>query len=416
MSHELSKPDELAPLKSVMNAAVLVAALGYFVDVFDLVLFSVVRTSSLTSLGLQGEELTSSGVMLLNMQMTGMLIGGVLFGILGDKRGRLSVLFGSILLYSLANIANGFVHSIEMYALLRFIAGLGLAGELGGGITLVSEMMPKETRGYATTLIASVGVSGALGAAFVGELFDWRISFVIGGVLGLLLLFLRVAVSESGMFDEVRSKDHIVKGDLRMILFSKQRLLRYLSCIAIGFPIWYAVAIVVTFCPEIGKDLELSGGLRVATAVISYSIGITLGDLASGILSQVIGSRRRVILYFLVLALCSIGLILNARNATPEYYYSLLVVMGFGIGYWAVFVTSAAEQFGTNLRATVATTVPNVVRGSTVVATSVFSALKGSFGAANAAQIVGVIWFALAFFALGHLKETFGRDLDFVEE
>ena len=177
------------------------------VDMYDLFLFSINRVSSLKSLHISGEQLLADGIMLLNLQMAGMLIGGIFWGIMGDKKGRLSVLFGSILIYSIANIGNGFVTTVTQYAVLRFIAGFGLAGELGAGITLVTEILPKERRGYGTTLVATVGIMGALLAYFVSHLFDWRTAYFIGGGLGLILMILRVRVFESGMFMKLKEKN-----------------------------------------------------------------------------------------------------------------------------------------------------------------------------------------------------------------
>src|SRR5678815_49497 len=134
--------------------AVIVAALGYFVDIYDLLIFGIVRADSLKSIGIAPDAQLGPTQLILNTQMIALLLGGILWGVLGDKRGRISVLFGSIILYSLANIANGFVHTVPQYAAARFLAGLGLAGELGGGITLVSESLDEKTRGHGTTIVA----------------------------------------------------------------------------------------------------------------------------------------------------------------------------------------------------------------------------------------------------------------------
>src|SRR6187402_2881858 len=192
----------------LLTPIVIVAALGYFVDIYDLLLFGIVRKASLTDLGIIGDANRDAGEFLISMQMYGMLLGGIFWGILGDKKGRLSVLFGSIITYSIANIANGMVHSVEAYAFWRLIAGVGLAGELGAGITLVAETLPKNKRGYGTMIVASVGLTGAVVANLVYQIFgDWRLCYYAGGVLGLLLLFLRVSVRESGLYKQVVSQD-----------------------------------------------------------------------------------------------------------------------------------------------------------------------------------------------------------------
>lgn len=398
-----------------MNFAIIVSALGYFVDVYDLILFSVVRLSSLRDLGVPEDKLLPVGLYLLNMQMGGMLIGGILWGVWGDKRGRISVLFGSIFLYSAANIANGFVTSVEQYALLRLLAGIGLAGELGAGITLVSELMTKETRSYGTTIVATFGVAGAVAASLIAQKFHWRTSYYIGGGLGLALLVLRVSVYESGLFEQVKAST-AKRGDLLLLLRSRERFWRYLRCIIIGLPVWYVVGILVTLSPEIGKALEMPSAPVAGKAVLYTYIGLVLGDLASGLMSQVMKSRRKVLGMFLLLSAIFSLALLNARGITPFYFYALCVPLGFGVGYWAVFVTTAAEQFGTNLRATVTTTVPNFVRGAVVPLTSLFDALRGPCGVIPSAHLVGALSFILALLALSRMQESFSRDLDFVEE
>jgi MFS family permease len=395
-------------------AAVVVAALGYFVDVYDLILFNVLRVESLTDLGLSPDEVLSTGLFILNMQMLGMLLGGILWGVLGDKRGRLSVLFGSILLYSLASIANGFVTSPDTYAILRFVAGVGLAGELGAGVTLVSEMLPRHSRGYSTTIIATVGVMGGAAAALVGDEFPWRTSYMIGGVLGLLLLVLRISVHESGMFHTLRKRD-VRRGDFWMLFSSRERFGRYLSSILVGLPTWYVFGILIALSPEIGKALGMTETPSAGRATMFAYFGLVAGDLASGVLSQFLRSRKKVLALFLGLTAVFSGVYLSANAPSLTYLYALCVVLGFAVGYWAVYVTMAAEQFGTNLRATVATTVPNFVRGSTVLITTAFSFLKPHVGVVASAALVGAACSAISFAFLAVLEETHARDLDFVE-
>lgn len=253
--------------RTAVRLSVLVAALGYFVDIYDLILFSIVRVSSLTDIGVPADQLLTKGVLLLNMQMAGMLIGGIAWGVLGDKRGRLSVLFGSILMYSVANILNAFVHDVPTYAVLRLLAGIGLAGELGAGITLVSEIMPRETRGYATALVAAVGICGAVVAALVGDFFEWRTAYIVGGVMGIALLLLRIGVHESGMFQQVKAEPH-ARGRFLQLFATRERATRYLSIIIIGVPIWYVVGILITFSPEFGRAMGFADIPRAGTAVM----------------------------------------------------------------------------------------------------------------------------------------------------
>lgn len=398
-----------------ITLSVVVAALGYFVDIYDLLLFSIVRIPSLRSLGLSGDELLVAGERLLNMQMTGMLVGGLLWGILGDRRGRLSVLFGSIFMYSAANMANAWVESVEAYAWLRFIAGIGLAGELGAGITLVSEIMPKETRGYGTTIVAATGILGAVVAALVGDLFDWRVSYIVGGVMGFALLALRIGVYESGMFEHVRQVG-TSRGNVLQLFNRADRAKKYLAVILIGVPIWYVIGILITFSPEIGGALGMSEAPSAGRAVMFAYLGLAGGDFASGFLSQFIGSRRRVVLMFQLMTAAFVAVYFLLAPFTLTGFYALCTALGFGVGYWAVFVTVASEQFGTNIRATATTTVPNVVRGSVVLLTSSVSWLRPQIGVVYSAMVVGIVAIAIGLLALGWLEETFGKDLDYVEE
>jgi len=405
-----------ASIRDVFSLPVIVAALGYFVDIYDLVLFSIVRVPSLKAFGLQGQELIDYGVYLLNMQMIGMLVGGVLWGWLGDVKGRLKIMFGSILIYSLANIANGFAGSLEAYAVLRFIAGVGLAGELGAGITLVSEILHTKIRGYGTMLVASIGVTGAILANAVATHYDWRTAFFIGGGLGLLLLVARFKVSESGMFQKIESKAAVSKGNLLALFTSRDRFFRYLNSILIGVPIWFVVGVLITFSPEFATALGIKGTISAGNAVMFCYLGLVFGDLSSGLLSQVLQSRKKAVLVFLVLNIISIAVYFMQREATPTAFYWVSFALGFSGGYWAIFVTVAAEQFGTNLRATVATTVPNLVRGMVVPITMLFQFTRGQFGLEGGAIIVGTICMVAAFVSLAALEETFHKDLDYFEE
>lgn len=402
-------------IKHIFNITVLVSSLGYFVDIYDLILFGIVRVPSLTSLGIKGEQLISVGVFLLNMQMIGMLIGGIIWGILGDKKGRLSVLFGSIFLYSVANLINAFVSSVEVYAFLRFVAGVGLAGELGAAVTLVSEIMTKETRGYGTAIVATIGVSGAIFAAIIGDAFSWQTAFIIGGILGLILLIMRIKMYESGMYSSLQTSK-VRKGDFLTLFSSKGRFFRYLYCILIGLPIWYVVGILITFSPEFGKVLGVHDPIVSGKSIMFTYTGLIFGDFASGFLSQYLKSRRKVIMIFISLTAIFILVYLFSQGLSLTMFYGLCVLLGISIGYWAVFVTTASEQFGTNLRSTVTTTVPNFIRGSVVPLTLTFSFFKTSLGMKYAALLVGLISIAIALFAVYKLDETFGKDLDYLED
>lgn len=405
--------NEIAKNKNLV-LLIIVAALGYFVDIYDLILFSVVRVESLTDLGVASADMLNVGTTIINAQMFGMLLGGILWGILGDKKGRLSVLFGSIILYSLANIANGMVTSVTAYTIIRFIAGVGLAGELGAGITLVTESMGKENRGYGTMIVAGVGLFGAVAAKLISDAFSWQTSYFIGGGMGLALLLLRVGLAESGMFKETKEAN-VQRGNMWMLFNNAGRFKKYLCCILIGLPLWYVVGVLITFSPEFGKALNATGVLNAGKGVMYCYIGIAVGDIVAGFLCQMLKSRKKVMFIFLALTAIAVVVYLKAEGLTPETFIWLSLLLGFASGYWATFVTIASEQFGTNLRATVTTTVPNFVRGSVVLVTSSFLFLKSHLGILESALIVGVVCLVIALVALSMLKETFHKDLDYVE-
>lgn len=403
-------------LRQVLQPAVIVGALGYFVDVYDLILFAILRIPSLKDMGFSGDLLVSHGILLLNLQMFGMLVGGIFFGILGDRVGRVALLFGSILLYSIANIANGFVHSIEGYAVWRFVAGFGLAGELGGGITLVTEVLPKHLRGYGTTIISTVGVFGAVVGGLVAQKVEWRTAYFIGGGLGLVLLVLRLSVAESGMFKKLKSNsDSSPRGNFLCLFTSGQRFMKYLRCILIGLPLWCIVGILVTFSPEISKALNIQGEVKVAQGIAFCYLGITFGGFASGYFSQLLGSRKKILLVFLLFTAAAMTAYFLTAGQSDGTFYLTILLMGFGVGYWTVFATIAAEQFGTNIRATVATTVPNFVRGATVPLTLAFNHLKPACGIVQSAALISFACVAIALWALRGLEETHDKDLDYLE-
>ncbi len=401
-------------VRNVLNATVVVAALGYFVDVYDLLLFSIVRVESLVAIGVAPEALLDTGVLLLNLQMAGLLVGGFVWGVLGDRRGRVSILLGSIALYSLANVANAFVTNVPTYAALRFIAGVGLAGELGAAVTLVSEIMTKETRGYGTAIVAGAGLFGAVVAALVAGAFTWRVSFLVGGGLGLVLLAMRVRLADSGMFAAARAAP-VTRGSLRLLFATRERAVRYAYCILLGLPIWFIVGVPITFAPEFGVALGFTGPVTAGTAVLWTYVGGAVGDVVSGALSQRVGSRSWVMLAWITLSAGLLGALLFSSGLSPTTFYGLCVALGFAFGYWAIFVTNAAEQFGTNLRATVATTAPNLIRGSVIPITLAVTALRAPLGLVRATMVVGAVCLLVALWALRSLPETHGRDLDFVE-
>lgn len=417
----LSSLEKKYEIERATMMTILVATLGYFVDIFDLLLFNIVRVQSLKDLQVPEGQLLETGIFLLNTQMAGLLVGGLIWGVWGDRMGRVSVLFGSILMYSIANILNGFVWSVEQYAVLRFISGIGLAGELGAGVTLASELLPRALRGLGTTFIASIGVAGAVFAAVVADIFDWRTAYVIGGIMGLGLLVLRFQVRESSMFEMMSQQGKegkkLLKPGNPLILLRPASLKKYIAVIVVGMPLWAVVGLFITFTPEFAKDFGMEGELPTAgKAVLFCYVGLVIGDMFSGLLSQLLRSRKKAVAIFLTLTGVFSCVYVWGPHHSLEAYYGLCLLLGIGTGYWAMFVQMGAEQFGTNIRATAATSIPNMVRGSVILSTSVFQALKGTLGVTMAGlTVVGVTLF-MAYIALASLKETFGTDLDYLEE
>ena len=403
----------------ILSIPVIVAALGYFVDIYDLLLFSITRVGSLRSLGLSDAQILSQGESIIMWQMGGLLIGGIIWGVMGDKKGRLSVLFGSIILYSLANIANGFVQTPDQFKMIRFIAGLGLAGELGAGITLVSELIAKEKRGIATSFVAGIGLTGAVVAFIMKENFDWRTCYFIGGGLGLLLLLLRISVLESGMFNEVK-KLGVQRGNFFMLFSNKERFKKYFFSILIGLPTWFVIGVLVTFSKEFGEKFGITEKIDSGKAIMYAYAAISIGDILIGFISQWLKSRKKALyLFYFITAVFMILFFTAQWNGSAAKMYWICAGLGFGTGFWAIFVTMGAEQFGTNLRATAATTIPNMVRGMlTIFILPLFKWLRGmdGVGFVNGGIYTGVIIMLITIFAAIMTKETFNKDLNFIEK
>ncbi len=402
------------PSNAAIALAIIAAALGFFVDAYDLLLYGIVRNQSLVSLGVGNDSLLSTGIDLLNAQLAGLLFGGIAWGIIGDIFGRRQVLFGSIILYSAATLANGFVNGIGTYAACRFTAGLGLAGELGAGVTLVSELMSKQNRGYGTMLVAAIGVIGVVTASLVGDACEWRTAYFIGGGLGFLLLLLRLGVRESFMFEQTKSRN-VSRGNFLALFTNADRFKRYLCLILLAMPIWYAIGILITFSPELGSALGIAQAPQAGRAILLFYLGLTLGDFTNGFLSQVFKTRKKIILVFMLISMLFCAAYFLYGGLSRTFFYIICGLIGWASGYWAVFITISAEQFGTNLRATVAITAPNFVRGLTALLTLSFKGLRPALGTLQSAILIGAVIAVIAFIALTRLEETFGKDLDYTE-
>ena len=394
------------------NAAVWVAALGYFVDIYDLLLFSIVRVPSLTDLGVANSF--ESGLLIINVQMLGLMLGGILWGVLGDRLGRTRVLFLSILIYSLGNVANGLVQNELQYAVVRFLAGIGLAGELGAGITLVSELLPAAKRGIGTSMVAGIGLLGAVAAFFVAQAVEWRTAYFIGGGMGLSLLILRLRVLDSGLFHQTASRSDVERGNFLQLFRTRERSLRYLRCILVGLPTWFVIGILVSFSKEFATHLGITGEVDPGRGILYAYAAISLGDILIGFLSQALKSRKKALYVFY--AITALGMLRFFTASSVDQLYVACGIMGFGTGFWALFVTVGAESFGTNLRATAATTIPNMVRGSLNAISALFLWLTAQAGYLEGGMLTAVLVFAMTLWAAAGLTETFGRDLDFVEK
>ena len=394
----------------------LVASLGYFVDIFDLTLFSIVRIPSLASLGVLPEDALAVGARILNIQQAGLLIGGLAWGMLGDRRGRVEVLFGSILLYSIATIASGLAHSVPVYGATRFAAGLGLAAELGAAVTLVGETLGTRHRGWGTALVGATGLLGAVAASLMAVNIDWRTCYLIGGGMGLLLLFGRLSVRESGVFRALTGKPGIGRGDLVLLFSSPRRAGRYLLCVMAGLPICASIGVLVYFSPELARSAGTTGAVSAGTAIMFAYTGMSLGDLLCAGLSQALGSRRGAAGIFMAVLAGTAAVFTASPGLTPFHVYWLCGVLGLASGYWIILVTSASEQFGTNLRATVTTSVPNIVRGLNGPLALAFSGLAGAIGASFAAGLIAGICVIAGLAAILAMKESFGKDLRYTEK
>lgn len=404
---------------SIINLAVIVAALGYFVDIYDLLLFTIVREPSLRALGVVDANMLAASTKIINWQMVGLLIGGVIWGVMGDKRGRLSVLFGSILLYSVANFATGWVQTVDQYAWARFVAGIGLAGELGAGITLVSELLPKNKRGIGTSLVAGVGLFGAVFAYFIYQYTqDWRLCYKIGGGLGIALLLLRISVAESGMFHTAKATA-ASRGNFLMFFNNKTRFRKYMLAILIGLPTWYVIGILVNLSNRFAKEIYGDNAIDSGRAIMYAYVGIAIGDILTGFVSQIFKSRKKTLYLFYLSSIIFISLFFSPFNTGDHSMYLICGMMGFSTGFWAIFVTMGAEQFGTNLRATAATTVPNMVRGALPLINLMFKNLfqdSWHWNLVKSGIVTGIIVMAIAVVSAYFTEETFHKDLDYLED
>jgi putative MFS transporter len=407
--------------KSVFSIAVIVAALGYFVDIYDLLLFTIVREPSLASLGVDlsiKKDVIAASTRVIDWQMWGLLLGGIIWGIMGDKKGRLSVLFGSIILYSIANFITGFVQSVEQYSYARFAAGIGLAGELGAGITLVSELLPKAKRGIGTSLVAGIGLLGAVAAYFTYKSTnDWRLCYKIGAGLGVMLLFLRITVAESGMFKAVKQQA-VARGNIFMFFTNAQRFRKYIFAILIGLPTWFVIGILINLSNRFATEFYGPNKIESGRAIMYAYAAIAVGDILVGLISQYFKSRKKALYLFYFFAIVSGIYFFSGSIKNDATMYIACAVLGFSTGFWAIFVTMGAEQFGTNLRATAATTIPNMVRGSLPLMNMLFvNLLQNSAGYSfvKSAVITGIIVMVITLVAAYFTEETFHKDLDYVE-
>ncbi len=405
----------------ILSIPVLVAALGYFVDIYDLLLFTIVREPSLQGIGVNLSdkvEVLSASTKIINWQMVGLLIGGIMWGIMGDKKGRLSVLFGSIIIYSVANFITGFVQTVDQYAHARFAAGIGLAGELGAGITLVSELLPKSKRGIGTSMVAGIGLCGAVFAYFIyAQTQDWRICYKIGGGMGIALLVLRVKVAESGMFHHVKEQN-VSRGNIFMFFTNATRFRKYILAILIGLPTWFVIGILINLSNRFAKEFYGDNNVASGKSIMFAYIAIAVGDIISGFICQYFHSRKKALYLYYAMCIVTGILFFSPLNNSDSRMYLICALLGFATGFWAIFVTMGAEQFGTNLRATAATTIPNMVRGSLPLMNLLFKDLfqdSMKWSLAQSAITTGIIVMTITLVAAYFTEETYHKDLMYVE-
>lgn len=394
--------------------ALIVASLGYFVDVFDIILFTAVRLPSLRSIGVDDSQIMSMGLHLLNLQLFGMLVGGIFWGVYGDKFGRRSVLFGSIIMYSLANILNAYVTSTTEYGILRFIAGVGLAGELGAGVTLVNELISIKKRGYTTMCVAAIGVFGGITGGLAGRYLSWQTAYIVGGIMGFILLIFRLSLRESEIFLKIK-QSNILKGSLVQLFTTKKTLVKYIKCIFLGTSMWIFIALFITIAPELGKELGLTGDVSSAIGILYFNVGLGIGDILSSLLSQYVENRKKPMQYFLGFLFIVLIIFLNLKNSSSTLFYCMCLCLGLGAGYWAIFLAFTSEQFGTNLRATATISIPNFTRAMVIPASWILSHIKLNFGLVNSVVAIGLFFVTIAFFTLRTLPDSFSNSLDFIE-
>jgi len=393
----------------------LVSSLGFFVDVYDIVLFSAVRVTSLQSLGVPNHAITQVGLSLMNIQVIGMLLGGITWGILADKFGRLSILFGSIFMYSAATLANAFISHVETYQILRFLAGFGLAGELGAGITLVSELMSQRNRGWGAMLIVVSGALGGVAGGLAGHLLSWQTAYILGGLGGFVLLLLRMGLTESSLYQKIKKDSHLKKGSLLLFIKQPKLFFRYLQCLLVGIPFWVFIGLFMAISPELGKALGVATPVRAGVTLACFNSGLAVGEIVSGCISQWLGSRKKVVLGYLSLAFITILILFNQSQITENTFYIFTTILGFSSGFWVIFILIASEQFGTNIRATVTVSLPNMVRAMLVPCAMLLTLLQPHFGILWGFGIICLTSLAFGLIASGLLAETFSRNLDFVE-
>ena len=404
----------------LFSLPVIVGALGFFVDIYDLLLFSIVRIKSVTELGVPANALKNIGENMVSWQLIGLSIGGIIWGIIGDKKGRKSVLFGSILLYSFATIANGFVNDIHQYTWLRFITGLGLAGELGASITITSELLPKEKRGIAASIIATSGVLGTVTAYFVYKFSDenWRVCYFIGGGMGLALLFLRVRVMESLMYTQSKNTQAPM-GNFLMLFNNSDRFFRYLRGILIGLPVWFIVGVIIGFSDEFARQFGIVGFDLPKALMLNY-VALAFGDVGAGLLSNYLKSRKKTLyIYYAITSIFLLLFFVLKGGGSANAMYIICMGLGFGAGMSVMYITMSAEQFGTNLRATAAISIPNLVRGFVPILLIIFQFLRSNLifdDYLTGAWATAIIVMGTGFVAVLFTKESFGRDLNFIEK
>jgi MFS transporter, putative metabolite:H+ symporter len=381
---------------------------GYFIDIFDLVLFSTLRISSFEELKIT--DPTYWTVVFFNLQMTGILVGGIFWGKMADIKGRSWSFMGTILVFSIANIINGLTSSLTVYGICRFIAGFGLAGEMGSGIALICEKVPDEKRSLYLGFVSSLGCIGAVLSGWLGDIVYWRYLFIGSGFAGILLTLLRKNLLEPDLFRKTATLN-IPRGQWKTLFQSPPDLIRFILLIFLGIPMWYIIGILWSFSTEMTSTI----GLNIFTsgqAILWGYVGVWMGDMLMPFVSQFLKSRIFTIQICLIMMLLGVIYLFQFQPHSLLSFQLTHIFLGFTIGYWAVYATLCGESFGTNIRALTSTSLPSLIRFSSIPMMIIYQYGRDE-NELNIALGMGLTVLCISMITTYFIKDTFQKDIDF---